>query len=252
MTWRKVFSPPAEVSKADTGLRFTDVLFGFVISELFVRLQAAGGLPWFVRWQLIAGTALVLGSWIGFRRSVNRTDYEVKFFNYPFWRFVLDQLMVILYFKVAVVTARNPNSVDYRPTDMIDQTAQILLIIFGLYAFWDLLGIRMASVRNPDGSWKYSKIDEDDNQTGVQNRRDWLAFGITLGALAALVAIWRIGEALEVNSTEASWLLAGMTLVLVAYRFVKEVKNTVLASRSAPSSDATIRGPSTKERGGTS
>ena len=75
MTWRAVFHPPADVSKADTGIRFTDILFGFVIKELFVRLQNWSQLDWFVRWQLIAGTALVLGSWIGFRRSLNRTGH---------------------------------------------------------------------------------------------------------------------------------------------------------------------------------
>src|SRR5438132_902411 len=100
---RRVVSPPAEVSKVDTGLRFTDILFGFVIRELFLRLQNWATLPWFVRWQLIAGTALVLGSWIGFRRSLNRSSYELKFFNLPLLRFVLDQLMVILYFRVAVL-----------------------------------------------------------------------------------------------------------------------------------------------------
>src|SRR5688500_15778712 len=105
MTWRKrmllVVSPPAEPTKRDTGLRFTDILFGFVIRELFIRLQDWGELAWFVRWQLIAATALVLGSWIGFRRSLNRSDYELKFFNLPLLRFVLDQLMVILYFRIA-------------------------------------------------------------------------------------------------------------------------------------------------------
>jgi hypothetical protein len=59
---RLVISPPAEVSKRDTGLRFTDILFGFVISQLFVRLQNWGLLDWYVRLQLITGTALVLGS----------------------------------------------------------------------------------------------------------------------------------------------------------------------------------------------
>ena len=44
----------------------------------------------------------MLGSWIGFRRSLNRTTYEVKFFNLPLFRFLMDQLMVILYFRIAV------------------------------------------------------------------------------------------------------------------------------------------------------
>ena len=39
MNLRKALAPPAEVSKVDTGLRFTDILFGFVIREIFLRLQ---------------------------------------------------------------------------------------------------------------------------------------------------------------------------------------------------------------------
>jgi hypothetical protein len=66
------WSPPAEVSKIETGLRFTDILFGFVISQLFVRIEEWEHIPTYIRWQLVVGTVLVLGSWIGFRRSLNR------------------------------------------------------------------------------------------------------------------------------------------------------------------------------------
>ena len=37
MTWR--FDHPPAKDEADTSLRFTDVLFGFVIKELFTRLS---------------------------------------------------------------------------------------------------------------------------------------------------------------------------------------------------------------------
>jgi hypothetical protein len=64
--------PPPEVSVADNGLKFTDILFGFVIREVFLRLANWKALEWYVRWQLILTSAVVLGSWIGFRRSRNR------------------------------------------------------------------------------------------------------------------------------------------------------------------------------------
>ena len=105
---RIALSPPPEDEERDTGLRFTDILFGFVIRELFIRLQHWSQLAWFVRWQLIAATALVLGSWIGFRRSLNRPTYQLKFFNLPLVRFFVDQLMLILYFRIATLTPDDP------------------------------------------------------------------------------------------------------------------------------------------------
>ena len=36
---RLALRPPAAVGQVDTGLRFTDVLFGFVIRDLFLRLE---------------------------------------------------------------------------------------------------------------------------------------------------------------------------------------------------------------------
>jgi hypothetical protein len=93
---RVALSPPAAFDRRDTGLRFTDILFGFVIREIFVRLQEWSELDAIVKWQLVASSMLVLGSWIGFRRSLNRSDYQPKFVNLPFLRFVIDQLMIIL------------------------------------------------------------------------------------------------------------------------------------------------------------
>jgi len=60
-----------------------------------VRLSNWTQLSVAVRGHLIVGTILVLGSWIGFRRSLKRSRYQVKFFNLPFFLFLLDQLMLV-------------------------------------------------------------------------------------------------------------------------------------------------------------
>ena len=90
--WRVALHPIPQVGRIDTSLRYTDILFGFVIRELFLRLQNWPDLTAAVRWHLIVGTTLVLGSWIGYRRSLNRSSYEVKFFNLPLARFIVDQV----------------------------------------------------------------------------------------------------------------------------------------------------------------
>lgn len=224
MNLRKALAPPAEVSTVDTGLRFTDILFGFVIRELFLRLQNWSDLPDFVRWQLVVGTALVLGSWIGFRRSLNRQSYEVKFFNLPFFKFSLDQLMVILYFRVAVLTDNPYKSIDAH--DLAHQTLQVLLFVFILYLAWDFLGIVMAWVKE-DGRSKYPRVKDGEPDYATPNRKDWLAFAITLVFLA-LIGLLLILIDDECVGPTLSFVLG--TAVLVVYRFTKEIKNTWVTS----------------------
>ena len=224
MNLRKALAPPAEVSKVDTGLRFTDILFGFVIRELFLRLQNWSDLPGFVRWQLIVGTALVLGSWIGFRRSLNRQSYEVKFFNLPFFKFGLDQIMVILYFRVAVLTD-NP----YKPInedDLAQQTFDVLVFVFILYLAWDLLGIMMAKVKD-DSGWKYGKVTDGKSDPSTPSRQDWPAVAITSACLVLVGLLLLLLDRGTIGPTTAFVL---GTAVLVVYRFAKEIKNTWVTS----------------------
>ncbi len=231
---RLALAPPADVSKADTGLRFTDILFGFVISQLFVRLQNVSQLHWFVRWQLIAGTALVLGSWIGFRRSLNRTSYEIKFFNLPFVRFILDQAMVILYFRVAVLTPTDLKSKFPAAQTLLTKTTVALALIFALYALWDLFGILMAHV-NENGKPKdprkprdpkYPKINEEKEKTKERAKKDWPAFIITLGFLAGFVVLWVVANWVDLGTTGVNVIFAIATGLLILYRFTKEVKTS--------------------------
>jgi len=221
---RRIFSPPAEVSGLDTGLRFTDILFGFVIRELFLRLQNWATLPGFVRWQLVAGTALVLGSWIGFRRSLNRSSYELKFFNLPLLRFVLDQLMVILYFRIAVLTPTDPHpKID--PGSLAHNTVKTLLFIFVLYALWDLGGIVMAAVKKKDGNPKYGEITNKE-ASDIPARLDWAALLITGLILITLALVFLFTHDHRLGAGGANGLFIAATAVLLLYRFLKEVRSS--------------------------
>lgn len=225
----KFISPPSEPSRFDTGLTFTDILFGLVIAEIFTRLQNWGELPWINRWQLITATTLVLGSWIGFRRSRNRTRYELKFFNLPLARFLLDQTMVLLYFRVATLT---PSSRPFHviPMKLVHKTTLALLIIFGLYVLWDLGGLWMArsTVSSNPKKPRYPKIDEDTNKKreGEWSTIDRLGLPISLLATAAIGALFDIGNDGAVNKQEAEVLLIAAIVVLVAYRYLKDVRNS--------------------------
>jgi hypothetical protein len=137
---RVMLHPVPEVGRIDTSLRYTDILFGFVIRELFLRLQNWPDLDAAVQWHLIVGTTLVLGSWIGYRRSLNRSSYEVKFFNLPLFRFVVDQGMLVLYFRIAVLTNVDRTNLPTASVLAAD-TTKFVMYVFFLYVVWDLLGI---------------------------------------------------------------------------------------------------------------
>jgi hypothetical protein len=202
-----IFSPPAESTQHDTGLRFTDILFGFVISQIFLRLQHWADLSHFSRWQLICSTALVLGSWIGFRRSLNRSEYELKFFNLPLFRFLLDQVMLILYFRVATLTPLNPD----KPVDVpavTHDTIKALLFVFVLYLLWDLTGLAMTLLTK-----KYP-----------ESKQDLIAPLITIVPLIGFGILLHTID--SVNSFDASLLLALSTGLLIAYRWVKDIRTT--------------------------
>ncbi len=222
----KLISPPSEPSRFDTGLTFTDILFGLVIAEIFMRLQNWGVLPWINRWQLITATALVLGSWIGFRRSRNRTRYELKFFNLPFARFLLDQTMVLLYFRIATLTPNGaPFGVD--ATKLVHKTTLSLLIVFGLYLFWDLGAVWMAR-SGPSSTPRYPVIDDDTNKKLKSVRSNVDGWGLTIStvAAAAILVLFLAANHPSVRKPEAEEVFVFATIILLVYRWLKDVRSS--------------------------
>jgi hypothetical protein len=130
--------PKPALEEFDTGLRYTDILFGFVLRELFIRLQHWTQIEWDVRLHLIVGTILVLGSWIGYRNSVYRSSYQLKFFNIPLFRFIIDQIMLITYFRMASLTSAPQdfiNTPQKYEGNLLSDTALLVVIVFFLYVF---------------------------------------------------------------------------------------------------------------------
>lgn len=225
--WRLALHPPAEPEKLDTGLRYTDILFGFVIKELFLRLQNWVNLSGAVRWHLAVGLTLVLGSWIGFRRSLNRPGYQLKFFNLPLFRFLLDQLMLILYFRVAVQTSiPDISSIGDSTPEWSGQLAQdtqrFVLYVFFLYALWDLLGIWMAKTKDEGGKPRYPKVDTKTwSELDSPQAPDGWGLGITTVCFILSGALWMFANCLSPGQ------LFGLTAaLLLLYRFSKEIRTS--------------------------
>lgn len=224
--FRVAIHPEPELERFDTSLRYTDILFGFVIRELFLRLQNWMQLDRAVQLHLIVGTTLVLGSWIGFRRSLYRSSYQVKFFNLPLSRFIADQLMLILYFRVAVLTDAT-GKVVVAAVDLADSTMRLLVFVFILYTLWDLLGIWMAKAKKTGADGKkiprYPDVGnaKDPQITEKEQTPNWWGLLISGTGLGLLVVFWLLRDCL---TPKGEFFAA--TVWLLSYRWLKEMRTS--------------------------
>lgn len=225
---RLAIHPPPEVDKVDTSIRFTDILFGFVIKEIFVRLSNWELLPLYVQCHLLATSALVLGSWVGYRRSLNRSAYEVKFVNLPLVRFVIDQLMLVMYFRLAVITSSTVVSspsdarITLAAADVTTRTLFDVLVVFMLYVMWDGINICMAGSKNGAG-YRYPKIvGKVPVDPSGKNVQDWTGFLISLAFFAALGAMFCCANL----ASHPSVVMLFVTALLILYRVSKEIRTS--------------------------
>jgi hypothetical protein len=225
--WKVALHPVPEPEKYDTGLRYTDILFGFVIRELFLRLQNWANVDLAVRLHLVVGLTLVLGSWIGFRRSLNRPLYQLKFFNLPLIRFLLDQLMLIFYFRIAVLTpapeAGTVPILSPQPTSSLAQdTNRLVFYVFILYALWDLFGILMAATKYDNGKPRYPEVNPKDwTMTNKDQAINWWGIGVTAVCLLFLGILCLLS-----NRLNPCQLFLATTVLLLVYRWSKEVRTS--------------------------
>jgi hypothetical protein len=197
----------------DTGLRFTDVLFGFALREAVTRLVAWSDLTTVARVHLVLAVLVILGSYIGFRNSQKRGKYQLRFFNLALVRFATDQTMVFLYFWLALyfqVSALPSGTAIFR------FDARIVLTIFGLYLAWDLVSHLMA------GSKRYYTVKGSKPEEDEVMKVDTYRTVITIIGLIVAAGIWAIAEFVEPAGGAATWGIAGLALLVVVYRFFKD------------------------------
>lgn len=224
--------PAPAAEKFDTGLRYTDILFGFVIRELFLRLQNWANLDYARQWHLIVGFTLVLGSWIGFRQSLNRPLYQLKFFNLPLFRFLVDQLMLILYFRIAVLTPAPDATRPWPSTpeagiSLAQETSKLVFCVFVLYAVWDWFAIRMAEARiKAEGTTtpRYPVV-RDGKTTNEEQRIDEGRIWITRICLLFFGFLW-LFALFFADCFNPVYLFVTTTALLLAYRWFKEMKTS--------------------------
>lgn len=204
----------------DTGLRFTDVLFGFALREVVTRLVKWDQLNNASRVHLMLTLVTILGSYIGFRNSEKRGKFRLRFFNLVTIRFAVDQAMVFLYFWLALYFSTEKDAVTGRlhlpePDSLLTFDARVVFAIFGLYLAWDLITHWMAS----SGKYLLKAGSPGPSEPLVAKRYRTV---ITFGALAACGIVLLVSELSDPTGDAATFWMVALTAILVLYRVLKD------------------------------
>jgi hypothetical protein len=195
------FTRQYSTDKADARLTFNDVVFGIVITEIFLEALPIERLRWSVRIHLLLAFLVTVASYIGYRKSKKRTEKALAFFNLPLIQFALDLGMIYLYYRLSIT----PDLVAHPAAGVVpDVDAKTVLYIFILYLAWDAVSWSM---------WRRGYID-----VTFYPRR--AAVTLVCLALAGTIAVVAGGG----SATEESSLAIDSALIVLAllYRWVKD------------------------------
>lgn len=194
---------------AGTGLRFTDVLFGFVFKEIFFRLadwsKIDGEGANLVRVHLLLAAAVTIGSYVGFRKSTQRADPVLRFINLPMIRFVVDQAMVVMYFVLATRTSDDVAEIPGVSSGSWARDSIVAVIaVFVLYVVWDILSLLL----------------ERREYEGVNFRPSGLVISISFTMLLLIPLALVPRDDASVGNGVAG--LIATIVIVIAYRVVKD------------------------------
>jgi hypothetical protein len=127
----------AEADQRSVGLVFVDVLFAAVATKILEQ-SSHGGLPFEGKTQLALAAVLTITAWIAYHNSTNRAGYKMEYVNLPLVQFLMDLLLVYLYWLVATSAEEDSRA---RPT--VVPEALILATVFLVFLGWDQVALAM-------------------------------------------------------------------------------------------------------------
>lgn len=226
----RVLHTVPELDKADkrSGATFVNILFGLVVTTAAISFSTELVKWWAEAWDavnkprlshLLVAMALTVLSWIGYHQSQQYPPFLIKFLNIPFFQFVLDVSMVIVYYTaVAVAEGSHPAlSEDALPE------AILVLLVFLLYSAWDLLGFLL--FRDPEYAKRLQTPRQPERRIG-RRRSVTLWFTLAVGVLA--LVIWRLNPNTPLSVTVAD---AAIIAILFLYRVAKQASDPKVKTR---------------------
>lgn len=142
---------PTNPAASEDSLRFAfvEMLFALAVGQVAIHAADVVGIdaplpekmPAFAH--LGVGLVLIAASWVGWRQSVSPGMKESKveyLFSLPFLGLLLDVLLVIIYFIIVrnVELEQKAGNPILTPGTAVPESFW-LCIVFGVYAFWDLV-----------------------------------------------------------------------------------------------------------------
>lgn len=157
-------------------------------------------------------TTLTVTSVIGYYTSVNLPKLRVRFFNKPFLQFLLDVMMVFVYFLLIQVAETPTSAADARPE------VYLVFLSFVLYALWDLVSYMLTV----DGdAQKALGRDYDPTAPRKYGRRRWVTVWFTAVAGVMAIGIGIYGNYLSTRGVAVVDSI--LIVILLVYRIAKSV-----------------------------
>jgi hypothetical protein len=213
VSWHPLYREPKE-DKADTRIRFNDVVFGIVIAKIFNEAESIEKLTWSDRTHLFLAFAVTIGSYIGYRKSLKRSTYTLAFFNLPLWQFILDLGMIYFYYRLSATPDFTAN-VTPKPTVDPNLDAIIAGTIFALYFAWDIVSYFMSERRDSQKNKIYPDIKFSFPRTAVTFL--FLALAVIVAAAANFTEFFQYHFHDKAIAVDLSLAVAA-----IAYRWAKD------------------------------
>jgi hypothetical protein len=194
----------AEADQRSVGLVFVDVLFAAVATKILEQ-SSHGGLPFEGKTQLVLAAVLVTTAWIAYHNSTNRAAYKMEYVNLPLVQFLMDLLLVYLYWRVATSAEGDPTA---RPTAAPE--ALMLAVVFLIFLGWDQVALAMR--RSP----RYPSVTLADDRP--RRRAVTLGFSGVFAVFAVIGAVLDPHDPYLVGAFDLT-----LALGLIAHRYVQHL-----------------------------
>jgi len=217
-------------AKDPVGIAFVAILFGIVVGlmvadlakEVYVMVNSDTGVRASRFSHLLVGVVLTVLSFLGYYASQNRPLHRIYFFNLPLALFVLDVLMVFVYYMVLGFTESAVGADKMTPTDARPE-AILVAVVFLLYFLWDIVSLKIS------GDDEYQKAIHRTGDVKFGARR-WTTFTFLLLSMMFAILTWRQNPDGETTVVIYDVILITM---LFAYRVAKPLFDSTVSTRSS-------------------
>jgi hypothetical protein len=208
--------PVAEADPRGVGLVFVDVLFAAVATKILEQ-SSRGGVPFKGKTQLGLAAVLTITAWIAYHNSTNRAAYKMAYINLPLVQFLMDLLLVYLYWLVASSAEQDATT---RPT--VVPEALMLAVVFLIFLGWDQVALAMRR------SSRYPGVTLTDDRP----RRRVVTIGF-FGVFAVFAVLSTVADPRD------RYLIGALDLALavglIAHRYIQHL----VTGRQPPAADST-------------